>query len=74
MQISPKCKARKKISQRRIWMICKQEIFFRNAAVGMKYGFLEVPLMPDQVSWIMRAFTKAGVMESVDVPDSKSGA
>ncbi|TAJ78937.1 MAG: hypothetical protein EPO42_07035 [Gallionellaceae bacterium] len=33
-----------KISPRRIWMICKQEIFFRNAAVGMKYGFLEVPL------------------------------
>ena len=34
-----------KISQRRICMICKQEIFFRNAAVGMKCGFLEVPII-----------------------------
>ena len=32
-----------KIPPRRIWFICKQEIFFRNAAVGMKSGFLEVP-------------------------------
>jgi len=32
-----------KILQRRIWVICKQEIFSRNAAVGMKSGFLEVP-------------------------------
>jgi len=32
-----------KILQRRIWVICKQEIFFRNAAVGMKSGFLEAP-------------------------------
>ena len=32
-----------KISQRR--MICKQEIFPRNAAVGMKSGFLEVPFI-----------------------------
>ena len=31
-----------KSSQRRIWMICKQEAFLRNAAVGMKSGFLEV--------------------------------
>jgi hypothetical protein len=27
-----------KISPRRIWFICKQEIFSRNAAVGMKWG------------------------------------
>ena len=33
-----------KVSQRRIWGICKQGIFLRNAAVGMKSGFLEVPL------------------------------
>jgi hypothetical protein len=46
-----------KISPRRIWVICKQEIILRasatrlaclplcrNAAVGMKSGFLEVPL------------------------------
>ena len=33
-----------KVSQRRIWGICKQEIFLRNEAVGMKSGFLEVPL------------------------------
>jgi len=32
-----------KISPRRIWFICKQEILFRNTAVGMKSGFLEVP-------------------------------
>ncbi len=32
-----------KILQRSIRLICKQEIFFRNAAVGMKSGFLEVP-------------------------------
>ena len=31
-----------KISPRRICFICKQEIFSRNAAVGMKSGFLEV--------------------------------
>jgi len=31
-----------KISPRCIWFICKQEILFRNAAVGMKSGFLEV--------------------------------
>jgi hypothetical protein len=34
-----------KISQRRIWFICKQEIFLRNAAVGMKSKFLEVPIV-----------------------------
>ncbi len=33
-----------KISPRRIWGICKQEIFLRNAVVGMKCGFLEVSL------------------------------
>jgi hypothetical protein len=32
-----------KISQRSIWVICKQEKFFHNAAVGMKCGFLEAP-------------------------------
>jgi hypothetical protein len=32
-----------KISPRRICLICKQEIFSRNAAVGMKSGFLGVP-------------------------------
>jgi len=31
-----------KISPRCICFICKQEISFRNAAVGMKAGFLEV--------------------------------
>jgi hypothetical protein len=31
-----------KILLRRIGMICKQEIFPRNAAVEMKSGFLEV--------------------------------
>jgi len=30
-----------KILPRRIWMICKQEIFSGNAAVGMKSGYLE---------------------------------
>jgi hypothetical protein len=33
-----------KILQRSIWLICKQEIFSRNTAVGMKSKFLEVPL------------------------------
>lgn len=33
-----------KISPRRSWVICKQEICFRNAAVGMKSEFLEVPI------------------------------
>jgi hypothetical protein len=32
-----------KILQRSIWLICKQENFFRNIVVGMKSGFLEVP-------------------------------
>jgi len=27
-----------KISPRRIWIMCKPEIFSRNAAVGMKWG------------------------------------
>ena len=31
-----------KVLQRPIWAICEQEIFPRNAAVGMKSGFLEV--------------------------------
>jgi hypothetical protein len=33
-----------KISPRRMYSICKQEIFSRNAAVGMKCGFFEVPI------------------------------
>ncbi len=31
-----------KISPRRIYIICKQEVFSRNAAVEMKSEFLEV--------------------------------
>jgi 16S rRNA (guanine966-N2)-methyltransferase len=33
-----------KIPPRRICAICKQEIFFSNTVVGMKYGFWEMPL------------------------------
>jgi len=37
--------SQRSISQRSIWLICKQEILFRNAAVGMKSGFLEAPIL-----------------------------
>jgi hypothetical protein len=32
------------ISPRRIWVISKQEIFLRDAATGMKSGFLKVAI------------------------------
>jgi len=34
IQSSPKCKARKKIPPRRIWVICKQEIFYATPQLG----------------------------------------
>ena len=40
---SPKCKARKKI-RRAAYDEYVSKNFFRNAAVGMKYEFLAVPL------------------------------